>query len=191
MNDFKIIVIDDDVAILKTLRRILKPKFGYITAVSSPAILPGLLHQGGVDVVLLDMNFSKAFQSGKEGLFWLAKILSFPHHPSVILMTAFSDIDLVITSFKNGAVDFIIKPWDNDRLIQAVEQAIARKEERKLKLLVEKTEEEASAVLALEEMEKQLIRHVLEKNERNIAICADILKVSRQTLYNKIKKYNL
>ena len=57
--------------------------------------------------------------------------------------------------------------------------------------VVEKTEEEASAVLALEEMEKQLIRHVLEKNERNIAICADILKVSRQTLYNKIKKYNL
>lgn len=196
MSDGKIIVVDDNAAVLKTVRRVLAIEFGNgnITTISTPALLPALLVTGKIDVVLLDMNFSKGYESGKEGLFWLNKILSYPAYPSVVVMTAFADVDLVVSAFKSGAVDFVGKPWDNDKLIATVKQAVESKRTRDLKpeTDVSSPNETASqSYYTLEEMEKQLITSVLKKYERNMATCAEILKVSRQTLYNKVKKYKL
>lgn len=207
MTECKIIVVDDNAAVLKTLQRILKSEFGQIIAISKPDMLPAMLRTGDVDVVLLDMNFSAGHESGKEGLFWLNKILGLPVYPSVVVMTAFADIDLAVSSFKNGAVDFIVKPWENDKLITTIRQAVANKKARELNsgsdseqtVSLSESADKYMRVhnivlpshLTLEDMEKELIGFVLKKHDRNIATCADVLEVSRQTLYNKIKKYNL
>lgn len=123
MYEAKIVVVDDHEAVLKALRQVLSRVFRTVVCVSNPALLPALLREGDVDVVLLDMNFGTGKHSGGEGLFWLGRIREGPRPPAVVLMTAFGDIALAVDSLKRGAADFIVKPWDNGKLIQAVETA--------------------------------------------------------------------
>ena len=120
MRNAKIIVVDDNEAVLRSLRTILSHEFKTIVTVSSPVLLPALLRNGDVDMVLLDMNFGAGKQSGGEGLFWLDRILELKNPPAVILITAFGDIELAVSSLKRGASDFIVKPWDNTRLVDTL-----------------------------------------------------------------------
>lgn len=120
MRNAKIIVVDDNEAVLRSLRTILSHEFKTIVTVSSPVLLPALLRNGDVDMVLLDMNFGAGKQSGGEGLFWLDRILELKNPPAVILITAFGNIELAVSSLKRGASDFIVKPWDNEKLIQTL-----------------------------------------------------------------------
>ena len=130
MRDAKIIVVDDNEAILRSLRTVLSHEFKTIVTVSSPVLLPALLRNGDVDLVLLDMNFGTGKQGGGEGLFWLDRILELKNPPAVILITAFGDIELAVSSLKKGATDFIVKPWDNENLIQALTHILERRAER-------------------------------------------------------------
>ena len=270
MRNGKIIVVDDNEAVLKTLRMILSREFKTVVCASVPTLLPALLREDNVDVVLLDMNFGTGKQSGGEGLFWLDRIRERPNPPEVVLITAFGDIELAVSSLKKGAADFIVKPWDNDKLLSTViaawesrsgrKQNSSRKESEFLseetdsvvtllvnsllrkyataygkpfpgitpdalhKLsdrmlngdlsLLQQTIERAvllsnSSVLdsddfymdaplvtvshpvTLGEMEKQFISEVLAEKKGNLTLCAQQLNISRQTLYNKMKKYNL
>ena len=102
------------------LRTVLSHEFKTIVTVSSPVLLPALLRNGDVDLVLLDMNFGTGKQGGGEGLFWLDRILELKNPPAVILITAFGDIELAVSSLKKGATDFIVKPWDNTRLVDTL-----------------------------------------------------------------------
>lgn len=120
MRNGKIIVVDDNEAVLKTLRTILSREFKTVVCASVPTLLPALLREDDVDVVLLDMNFGTGKQSGGEGLFWLDRIRERPNPPEVVLITAFGDIELAVASLKRGAADFIVKPWDNDKLLSTV-----------------------------------------------------------------------
>lgn len=123
MYEAKIVVVDDHEAVLKALRQVLSRVFRTVVCVSNPALLPALLREGDVDVVVLDMNFGTGKHSGGEGLFWLGRIRECPRPPAVVLMTAFGDIALAVDSLKRGAADFIVKPWDNEKLIGTVEAA--------------------------------------------------------------------
>lgn len=123
MYEAKIVVVDDHEAVLKALRQVLSRAFRTVVCVSNPALLPALLREGDVDVVVLDMNFGTGKHSGGEGLFWLGQIRECPGPPAVVLMTAFGDIALAVDSLKRGAADFIVKPWDNEKLIETVEAA--------------------------------------------------------------------
>lgn len=123
MYEAKIVVVDDHEAVLKALRQVLSRVFRTVVCVSNPALLPALLREGDVDVVVLDMNFGTGKHSGGEGLFWLGRIRECPGPPAVVLMTAFGDIALAVDSLKRGAADFIVKPWDNEKLIETVEAA--------------------------------------------------------------------
>ena len=172
MRDAKIIVVDDNEAILRSLRTVLSHEFKTIVAVSSPVLLPALLRNGDVDLVLLDMNFGTGKQGGGEGLFWLDRILELKNPPAVILITAFGDIELAVSSLKKGATDFIVKPWDNDDFY--VEELA-----------------EASHPCTLEDMERQFIAEVLKEKKGNLTLVAQQLDISRQTLYNKMRKYGL
>lgn len=270
MINGKIIVVDDNEAVLKTLRMILSREFRTVVCAQVPTLLPALLREDDVDVVLLDMNFGTGKQSGGEGLFWLDRIRERPNPPEVVLITAFGDIDLAVASLKKGAADFIVKPWDNDKLLSTVQTAWKIRSERKLNSLrkgsvfpSEETEsvvpllinsllrkyataygkpfpgitpealhklsgmilngdlsllqqtieravllsdsslldagdfymEESSATpsrpVTLEEMEKQFISEVLSEKKGNLTLCAQQLNISRQTLYNKMRKYGL
>lgn len=119
----RILIIDDDEGILTTLRIMLRKHYGEIVTANTPHKITHLLNQQPFEVILLDMNFSVGATSGKEGFYWLKTIRELSAHSQVILMTAYGDIDLAIQAMKQGATDFVIKPWNNDRLLEAVRNA--------------------------------------------------------------------
>ena len=124
-----LLVVDDNRNILTSLRFLLKDVFARVITLESPAPLPALLRGESIDVVLLDMNFSAGINSGNEGLFWLREIRRLAPQVQVVLFTAYADIDLAVTGIKEGAADFIVKPWDNARLVRTLLGAYARRKD--------------------------------------------------------------
>lgn len=268
MIDAKVIVIDDNAAVLKAMGIVLKGAFTKVVAVEDPQLIPALIAAGDVDAVLLDMNFGAGKLDGKDGLFWLERIkqrsaLEYP--PAVVLITAFGDVPLAVDSLKQGADDFVQKPWNNERLIQSLTAAIEKRREAmarrtaaqaaddmgvarsyirslvkrysstyfrpepevtdeamalllamacdgefgRLEETIERTillsshtvwtaevivpaeEDGKRSTLTLEEMELQFIRTAWDDSDHNLTSVAQRLGVSRQTLYNKLKKYGI
>ncbi len=120
MIDGKILVIDDDKDILLSTKMVLKKEFSDIKTIANPDDIIPYIEKKIFDVVLLDMNFTTGATSGKEGLDWLKRILSIDPNAVIVMMTAYGDINLAIDSMKIGAVDFVIKPWDNKKLIATI-----------------------------------------------------------------------
>ena len=115
-----ILIVDDNRGVLTALQLLLKPHFDKITTLSSPVTLPATLHEDTWRVVLLDMNFTSGINTGNEGLYWLHEIKKqYPALP-VVLFTAYADIDLAVRGIKEGATDFIVKPWDNGKLVETL-----------------------------------------------------------------------
>jgi class 3 adenylate cyclase len=119
----RILVIDDDEGILTTVRILLRKAFAEIVTEHTPQKITQLLHQQHFHVIILDMDFSAGATSGKEGFYWLRQIRELAPESKVIMMTAYGDIDLAIKAMKDGATDFVIKPWENEKLIQTVTDA--------------------------------------------------------------------
>jgi DNA-binding NtrC family response regulator len=105
----------------------------------NPNLIPGMIRSNDYDAILLDMNFSASVQSGNEGLFWMKEILKIDPDAIVIPITAYGDVDLAVRAVKEGAADFVIKPWDNDKLLATINSACnLRKSKREVKSLREK-----------------------------------------------------
>ena len=122
-----ILVVDDNKGILASLQYLLGDRFAHVICLSSPQGILSLLERQAVDVVLLDMNFSAGLNSGGEGLFYLQEIKARHPHIPVVLFTAFADISLAVEGLKRGAADFVVKPYDNARLLQTLEEACTTK----------------------------------------------------------------
>jgi two-component system, NtrC family, response regulator HydG len=124
----KILMIDDDEDVLLAAKMLLKKQGHHIIIEKNPKKIPFLLNNDTYDVILLDMNFSKDITSGKEGFYWLEQILG--HDPSsvVIMITAFGDVEMAVRALKAGATDFILKPWQNEKLIATISTAIRLKQ---------------------------------------------------------------
>ena len=118
-----ILVVDDNSDILLTTRVVLKKLYNKIITESNPENIPGIIEKHSFDVILLDMNFSPGETSGKEGIKWLKTIRILANKANVIIITAYGDIDLAVKAMKEGALDFIVKPWDNKKLIATVNAA--------------------------------------------------------------------
>jgi len=133
----KILVVDDDEGILLSARVVLRKHFDRIEMLTRPEVIPGMLKKESFDVILLDMNFTAGATSGKEGLMWLKRIRELVPDAHVIMITAYGDIELAVRAMKEGAVDFVVKPWDNNRLLATVMAAyklsVSRKEIARLK----------------------------------------------------------
>ncbi len=114
--DARILIVDGDPDILLSARLVLKPVFSHILTTHDPHQIDQHLTKGLVNAVLLDMNFTAGFTSGKEGLRWLKRIRKQSPLTQVVLMTAYGDISLAVRAMKEGAADFVVKPWDNDSL---------------------------------------------------------------------------
>src|SRR3982750_2071227 len=125
-----ILVIDDDVDVLTAVRLLLKPEVKEIVTEKNPENIRSLLGKQEFDVILLDMNFNSSINTGNEGIFWLKKIREFRSEAAVVMITAYGDIDLAIRSLKEGAFDFVVKPWHNEKLITTIKEAIKRKENK-------------------------------------------------------------
>lgn len=125
-----ILVIDDDVDVLTAVRLLLKPEVKLIITEKNPENLQNILSKQEFDVILLDMNFKSSINTGNEGIFWLKKIRDLRSKAAVIMITAYGDIDLAIRSLKEGAFDFIVKPWHNEKLIATIKEALRQKENK-------------------------------------------------------------
>ena len=126
-----ILIIDDDLDVLTAVRLLLKTQAAQVVTEKSPENLRSLLAKQNFDLILLDMNFNSSINTGNEGLFWLKKIREFGSEAAVIMITAYGDIDLAIRSLKEGAADFVVKPWHNEKLITTVREALKKNESRK------------------------------------------------------------
>lgn len=120
MINSKILVIDDDKDILLSTKVVLKKNFTEIKTISNPEEIIPYIEKKMFDVILLDMNFTTGATSGKEGLDWLKQILQIDSEATVVMMTAYGDINLAIDSMKIGAVDFVVKPWENKKLLATI-----------------------------------------------------------------------
>ncbi len=120
----KILIIDDDEDILQAARLLLKQHVAQVHTEKKPNAIPSLLKNESYDVIFLDMNFAKGATSGQEGFDWLNKILEIDPSSVVVLITAFGDVEMAVRSIKEGATDFILKPWQNERLIATLSAAM-------------------------------------------------------------------
>ncbi|MFC1476262.1 response regulator, partial [Candidatus Zixiibacteriota bacterium] len=115
-----ILIVDDDEDILQAARLYLKQHFATIHTEKKPKNIPGLLANENYDVILLDMNFARDVSSGQEGFHWLSRILAIDPAAVVILITAFGDVELAVRAIKEGAADFVLKPWQNEKLLATI-----------------------------------------------------------------------
>ncbi len=119
----KILVVDDNQGIRRALEILLPMHFAEVKTIPSPATLVSSLEQFRPDVVLLDMNFNTSINTGNEGLYWAGEIKKMVPEVEVVLFTAYADIQLAVEGMKRGAFDFIVKPWDNEKLIEVLTAA--------------------------------------------------------------------
>lgn len=168
-----IVVVDDNKAILMALKICLAMDFERIVTLSSPdTLVATLAKEEAVDAVLLDMNFSLGVNSGQDGLFWLRTVKKFYPNTPVILITAYADVQLAVKGLKYGAADFVTKPWDNEKLISTLHDAIDKNRQ----------------VMSLDQVEQEHVQRAVEQCHGNVSRAAEMLGITRQTLYKKLKK---
>ncbi|MCU7694817.1 sigma-54-dependent transcriptional regulator [Haoranjiania flava] len=127
LRDATILVIDDDADVLTAARLLLKSHAKEVVTEKNPEMLRSIFLKRDFDVVLMDMNFSSSLNSGNEGLYWLRKVKSLGSNASVIMITAYGDIDLAVRSLKEGASDFLLKPWQNESLLNSIRDILKKK----------------------------------------------------------------
>ncbi len=190
----KLLIVDDNAAVRATLKLLLDKEFDELVTVGDPKLIPALLYGGDVDVVLLDMNFDNTKLDCSDGLFWLERIKSGENPPAVVVITAFGDIDVAVKAMKIGAEDFVTKPWDNDKLVEKLRNAVSlnrrkRQDETAVKRGKEiEAEKEALDRMTLDEVKLRHIRNVIDRCGGNLSAASERLGINRQTLYNLLKK---
>ncbi len=142
----KILAVDDNEDILFALKLLLKQHVEVITTVNDPERIPNVLKEEDYDVILLDMNFTKDAISGQEGFDWLAKILEIDHDAVVCFITAYGDAEKAVKAIKAGATDFILKPWQNEKLLATISSSVKLKRSRKEASGLRSKQQEISAV---------------------------------------------
>ena len=166
-----ILIVDDNPTILTALKICLAGVFTRIVTLSSTDRLVATMSEEQVDVVLLDMNFSLGVNTGQDGLFWLRTLKKLHPDTPVVLMTAYADVQLAVKGLKNGAADFVTKPWDNDELVRTLRDAVEKSRE----------------VVTLDKLEEQHVHRVVEQCHGNMSKAAELLGITRQTLYRKLR----
>jgi len=124
LKNASILIIDDDPDVLTAVRLLLKTEVKEVQTEKNPENLRSLLSKQQFDVILLDMNFNSSINTGNEGIFWLNKIKEFKSNAAVVMITAYGHIDLAVRSLKEGAADFVVKPWHNEKLITTIKDAL-------------------------------------------------------------------
>ncbi|MET0391861.1 MAG: sigma-54 dependent transcriptional regulator, partial [Chitinophagaceae bacterium] len=130
LKNASILVIDDDTDVLTAVRLLLKTEAREVVTEKNPENIRAHLGKTNYDVILLDMNFNSSINTGNEGLFWLREIKKSKPDTCVVMITAYGDIDLAVRSLKDGASDFVVKPWHNDKLIDTIKEILRRKDAR-------------------------------------------------------------
>ena len=173
LKNATVLVIDDDVDVLTAVRLLLKPEVKEVITEKNPENIRSLLAKQNFDVIMLDMNFNSSINTGNEGIFWLKKIRNeFRSKASVIMITAYGDIDLAIRSLKEGAFDFVVKPWINEKLLAVINEACAYKNHA---IPVEKNSFQSSLVHSELMGESEVMQDIFYKIKKVAPTDANIL----------------
>ncbi len=127
LKNASVLVVDDDTDVLTAVKMLLKTEVKDITTEKNPENIRSLFAEKKFDLMLLDMNFNSSINTGNEGIFWLKKVKEMNKDMAVIMITAYGDIDLAVRSLKEGATDFIVKPWHNERLVSTITEILKKK----------------------------------------------------------------
>jgi len=168
-----ILIVDDDEDILFSARVWLKKFFTEVSYLSQPRNILKFLSEHQVDAVILDMNFRKGFESGQDGLYWMKEIKILEPQLPIILMTAYGEVELAVEALKNGASDFILKPWNNEKLYASVNLAVDIS--RKNKKLNQWENVNVKTNQYQLETKSRLMQEVMEQIERISATDANVL----------------
>ncbi|NVO11039.1 MAG: sigma-54-dependent Fis family transcriptional regulator [Bacteroidales bacterium] len=169
----KILVVDDNEDILFALKLLLKPHIELLHTTPNPSDIPDLMGKEMYDVILLDMNFTKDAISGQEGFTWLEKILSIDPKAVVVFITAYGDAEKAVKAIKAGATDFILKPWQNEKLIATVSAAMKLKRSQQEVDTLKMKQQEISEVL------DQPFHEFIGNSEEMRSVFATIQKVAK------------
>ena len=173
----KILIVDDNRSILSAVKLLCEGVFEEVITLPSPNSLITTLHKESPDVVLLDMNFHAGINTGNEGLFWLKEVLSKFPETKVVLFTAYADIELAVRAMKEGAFDFVVKPWDNAKLIETLQNAYKAAKGKGKKLTAKQQTSEPKAEMYWgESAEMKRVREVVERvavTDANILITGE------------------
>lgn len=123
----KLLIVDDDADVLLAAKLLLKRHFKQVDIEKNPSRIPFLIGNNPYDLILLDMNFTRDVSSGKEGFEWLDRILDLNPRLAVVLITAYGDVEMAVRAMKAGAADFVLKPWENEKLLGTLQNALAAK----------------------------------------------------------------
>lgn len=173
-----VLIADDDADVLRAARIALVPQIERAETVATLDGLRAILTSTSFDAVVLDMNFVAGERSGADGLNALAYIRAFDPSLAVVLMTAYGGVALAVDALKQGAVDFVLKPWRNDKFNAAVAAAVR----------ITNTRREAET-LELDVLERQAVERALARHDGNVSLAAAALGLSRPALYRRMAKY--
>jgi DNA-binding NtrC family response regulator len=179
MTPARILIIDDDTDVLESAKMFLKQQFTSITIEGNPQRIHDHLKVQDYDVILLDMNFKRGVNDGEEGFYWLSQILQTDPDAVVILITAYGEIDLAVKAMKNGATDFILKPWKNQKLLGTINAALLLREAKKEVVKLKDTQANITSDINVAYLdfigESAAVRRIHELIDRVAPTDADVL----------------
>lgn len=187
-----ILVVDDDADVLTAARLLLRQYFEKVLTTTDPDDIPELMAAENIDVFLVDMNFAIGRNRGIEGLNCLEQIRGIDPDAVVVLMTAFGDLNTAVQAMREGAADFILKPWQNEKLVATLSVAAElRRTRATVNRLGGAQPGGEDGPLNLEANERRMVSRALEEANGNISHAAAALGITRAALYRRIEKFGL
>ncbi|MFH7016502.1 sigma-54-dependent transcriptional regulator [Flavobacterium sp. FlaQc-47] len=169
----QILIVDDQEEILFSAKMILKKHFETIFTANSPKKIISILNENEINVVLLDMNYRIGFEDGREGIHWLKEIKTLSPQTVVILMTAFGKIDTAVEGIKIGAFDYVLKPWNNEKLLETIDKAVAESRKNSKKTVIEKTDKKYFVGNSLKIKQAYSIAEKVARTDANVLILGE------------------
>lgn len=167
-----LLIVDDNKSVISALEMMLQYEVEKLITISSPKRINEVLEKNEVDIVLLDMNFQAGINTGNEGLFWLKEILRFDPEMSVVMITAYGDVELAVKALREGAIDFILKPWDNKKLLATINAAWKLRTSRKEAVVLKN--------------DNQFLKKEIKRSEAKIVLGASPTMINVMNIVRKV-----
>jgi DNA-binding NtrC family response regulator len=167
-----LLIVDDNKSVISALEMMLQYEVEKLITINTPKRIHEVLEQNEIDIVLLDMNFQAGVNSGNEGLFWMKEILKHDSNISVVMITAYGDVELAVKALREGAIDFILKPWDNEKLLATINAAWKLRSSRKEALLLKN--------------DNQFLKKEIKRGEEKIVLGASPTMINVMNIVRKV-----
>ena len=167
-----LLIVDDNRSVINALEMMLQFEVEKLITIGNPNRIHQVLEQNEIDIVILDMNFQAGINSGNEGLFWLKEILRHDSNISVVMLTAYGDVELAVKALREGAIDFILKPWDNKKLLATINAAWKLRSSRKEALILQ--------------TDNQFLKKEIKRSEEKIVLGASPTMINVMNIVRKV-----